>query len=116
MHVDAHCLCRRVYVYHLVFQAVTLEVPTEDTSVDQPEIPCVILKSETFACRMVHVLKASLRIFFPYIYRLKQIIKKCSKLIKMNISDSLSDQHVTLKIENKIYYRPQILLQQPCGF
>lgn len=65
MHVDAHCLCRRVYVYHLVFQAVTLEVPTEDTSVDEPEIPCVILKSETFACRMVHVLKASLRIFSP---------------------------------------------------
>lgn len=34
----------------------------------------------------------------------------------MNISDSLSDQHVTLKIENQIYYRLQILLQQPCGF
>lgn len=51
MHVDAHCLmCRSLRVavhYHLVFQAVTLEVPSEDTSVDEPEIPCVIPKSET---------------------------------------------------------------------
>lgn len=54
--------------YHLVFQAVTLEVPSEDTSVDEPEIPCVILKSETFAYRMVHVLKAYLRIFFSPIF------------------------------------------------